>query len=183
MDKLYLEIQGAMPAAAASWMSEEAERNIKDNSDAVQSLGIEKLKILKSKLNALTERLPEIVVAEFQDRNKWPHHVEWKEDPYTSPRREEPHFNKLFRNVISNLGALLNEFGLIKDPKGQVGSWTSIGQGQFRYAINPGAAFLSESKVRDYNALFEKYISLSKKIKETRKSLSEAKAKELWDRA
>ncbi|MCK5504166.1 MAG: hypothetical protein KAJ10_03340, partial [Thermodesulfovibrionia bacterium] len=64
MDNLYIEIQAAMPHAAASWMNKEVESKIKDNPDVVQSHGIEKLKELKSKLTALIENLPEIVAAE-----------------------------------------------------------------------------------------------------------------------
>jgi len=183
MDNLYCEIQDAMPAAAASWMNQEVERRIKDNPDAVQSLGIEKLRELKSKLNSLKERLAEIVASEFQDRSRWPHHIEPEDELSPKSRREEPHLNKTFRNVISNLGGLLDEFGLLNEPKGHYPSWERVGQDRFRYAINPGPINLPESKMKDYGELLKKYTSLSRKIKDTHRSLSEAKAKELWEQA
>ncbi len=183
MDTLYLEIQDAMPAAAASWMTKEVDRTIKDNPEVVQSLGIEKLRELKSKLKALMENLPEIVAAEFQDRGRWPHHVEWVEILPSSPQREEPHPNRVFRNVISNLGSLLEEFGLIKEPKGNIPSWQRTGQKRFRYAINPGMENLAGPKIEEYWNLSNEYTSLSRKIKDIRKALAEAKAKELWDNA
>jgi uncharacterized coiled-coil protein SlyX len=183
MDNLYREIQDAMPTAAASWMSKEVERRIKDNPDAAQSLGIEKLRELKSKLKALTEKLPEIVAAEFQDRGRWPHHIEWKEIGSSNRQGEGSHLNSVFRNVISNLGGLLDEFGLTKETKAGIPSWERTGQKQFRYAINPGTDNLPESKMRDYGKLFSEYTTLSTKINSCRRSLSEAKAKELWDEA
>jgi hypothetical protein len=86
------------------------------------------------------------------------------------------------RNVISTLGALLDEFGLNKEPKGQI-PWQRTGQKQFRYAMNPGTDNLPESKMREYGDLFSEYTGLSTKINTCSRSLSEAKAKELWDEA
>lgn len=181
MDNLYGEIKVAMPAATASWMNKEVVRRIRDNPEIVQSIGIEKLGELKSKLKTLTEKLPEIVEAEFHDRGKWPHHVEWVEIP--SSQREEPHLNRIFRNVISNIGSLLSEFSLIKGPKGHLPSWGRTGDNRFRYTINPGLDNLPKSKIEDYWNLFNEYTALSSKIKDSRKVLAEAKAKELWDKA
>jgi len=173
MDQLYCEFQDAMPEAAASWIDKEVKNRIRQNPDIIQSLGVEKLRELKAKLKTLIERLAEIVTAEFQDRSKWPHHIE----------KEVSYLNKVFRNVISNLGDLLNEFGLLNEPEGYVPSWERIGQDSFRYRINPGKIGLPESKMAEYNELFKEYTSLSEKIKDTRRLLSEAKANELWEQA
>lgn len=183
MDNLYIEIQDAMPHAAASWMNKEVESKIKDNPEVAQSHGIEKLKELKSKLTALIEKLPEIVAAEFQDRSKWTHHVEFVERSSSTSQKGEPHLNLIFRNVISNLGGLLDEYGLIKEPKGHIPTWQRTGQESFRYSINPGMNNLPESKTTEYWNLFNEYKSISQKIKDIQKSINEAKAKELWDKA
>jgi hypothetical protein len=183
MDDLYLEIQGALPAAAAAWMRTEVERRITDHPDAVQSLGIEKLREMKSKLHALIEKVPEMVAAEFQDRSKWPHHRDVKEEHSHSSGKSEPHLDQIFRNVISSLGGILNEFGLLTEPKGYILSWEHKGKDQFRYAINPSMDRIPELKVSEYSKLLGGYTSLSRKIQDTQKSLSEAQAKELWDAA
>ncbi len=183
MDNLYSEIQAAMPDAAASWMKNEVELIIKKNPEFVQTLGIEKLKELKSKLKTLTENLPEIVVAEFQDRGRWPHHVEWVERSSSTSQQRESHLNLVFRNVISNLGSLLDEFGLIKVPKGHISSWERTDQKNFRYAINPGPDNLPKTKINDYWNLFNEYTSLSQKRNDICKTIDQAKAKELWDKA
>lgn len=180
MDNLYREIQAAMPTAAAAWITKEVERRIKDNPEVVQSLGIEKLKEFKFKLKALTETMPEIVAAEFQNSGIWPHH---KVIPSSNYNQNESHLNRVFRNVISYLGSLLDEFGLIERPKGHIPSWERTGQKRFRYAINPGLDYLPETKIKDYWILFDEYTSVSQKIKDIQKSLAETKAIELWNNA
>jgi hypothetical protein len=179
MDSLYNQIKGTMPAAAASWMKLHIEGKIKSNPEIVQSLGIEKLTKLKSNLKDLIDKLPVIVAAEFQDCTKWPHHIEVKESDYLI-YKSEPHLNHIFRNVISNLGVLLNEVDLIKEPKSFVPSWERIGQNRFRYAINPSMPDIGDG---EYNKLLVEYISLSIKLAQIRKKLSESKAKEMWDKA
>ena len=178
MDSLYFELQAAMPAAAASWMSDEVERKIMGNPEVAQSLGIEKLRELKSKLKALAESLPEIVATEFQKSGIWPHR---KVMPSYKP--SEPHLNRVFRNVISHLGSLLDEFGLIVEHQGCFASWERTRQKRFRYAINPGTHHLPEAKIEQYRVLFDEYTSLDQKIDNIQKSLAAAKATELWDNA
>lgn len=138
-----------MPAAAASWMSNELEREIKSNLEVVQSLGIEKLRGLKSKFKALTKNLPEIVATEFQKSGIWPHH---KMTPSysmvaSSPGASEPHLNRVFRNAISYLGNLLDEFGLIEEQRVCFASWERTRQKRFRYDNNLGLNCLPEAKI------------------------------------
>jgi len=179
MDNLYNQIKGTMPAAAASWMKLHIEGKIESNPEIVQSLGIERLTKLKAKLKDLIDKLPVIVAAEFQDRTKWPHHIEVKESDYLT-YQSEPYLNQIFRNVISNLGILLYEVDLIQESKSFVPSWERIGQNRFRYAINTGMPDIGD---RDYNKLLLEYKSLSIKLSEIRNKLSESKAKEMWDKA
>lgn len=178
MDRLYSELQAAMPAAAASWMNDEVERQIKANPEVVQTLGIEKLRGLKSKLKALTENLPEIVTTEFQKSGIWPHH---KVMPSFTP--SEPHLNRVFRNVISHLGNLFNEFGLIEERENSFTSWEHTRQKRFRYADNLGLHRLSEAKIEQYGILLDEYTSLDREIDDIQRSLAATKAKELWDKA
>jgi hypothetical protein len=178
MDRLYSELQAAMPTAAASWMNEEVERQIKGNPEVVQTLGIEKLRGLKSKLKALTKNLPEIVATEFQKSGMWPHH---KVMPSFTP--SEPHLNRVFRNVISHLGNLLNEFGLIEERQGSLASWEHTRQKRFRYAGNLGLHGLPEAKIEQYGILLDEYTSLDREIDDIQRSLDATKAKELWDKA
>jgi hypothetical protein len=182
MDNLYNEIQDAMPAAATSWIDKEVQRRIKDHPDIVQSLGVEKLRDLKAKINALKEKLTKLITAEFEDQSRWSHYVEGDKRNQQS-REDEAHSNGAFRNVISNLGAILEQYNLINEPEGHYPSWKRVSEGRFRYAINPGISGQLDLRMREYNKLLEEYAASKGDIKATQKLLSEAKAKELWDQA
>ncbi len=183
IDNLFLEIQGAMPAAVAVWMREEMERRIKDHPETVQALGIDKLKVLKGNLNDLIGKLPEMVAAEFQDRNRWPHYIEVKEENASGSGNNEPYLDRIFRDLISSLGQILNEAGLLAESKGYYPSWQRKGKDQFRYSINPGMDRIPELKMKEYGKLLGEYHQLGRKINDARESLSAAKAKELWEAA
>jgi hypothetical protein len=182
MDGLFLEIQGAMPGVSASWMRAEVESKIKDNPEVAQSLGIEKLRELKSKLNALIEKLPEMVAAEFQDRGKWPHRCEKEGQTYYSAMGRS-HISGILLNVTGGLGALLNELGLLRDPNGHIASWQRKGKDQFRYAHAQDTNGVFEPKLSEYDRLLGEYSQLRHEIKASQKLLSEARAKELWETA
>ena len=184
MDNQYSDFQAAMPVAAESWITKEVESKIKDNPDIVQSLGIEKLKELKSKIKALAESLPEIVSEEFQYSSSWPHHIQEIKEDFVYKQQKEPHLNRIFRNVISNLGCILDEFDLLKEPEGYVSTWKRVGKNNFRYAINPGMELYFAKSNRDvYWKQLKEYTQLILDIKNTSKSLDEVNAKELWDEA
>ena len=171
MDGLCIKIRDAMPIAAASWINKEVERQIIEKSDIVQSLGIEKLKELKNRLKNLTEKLPEIVKVEIEDRSKWPHYTETLK---TTVPVGEPYFNKVFRNVISSLGSILNEFGLIIEVGPFYTSWQRSSNGGYYYAINVGPETMPE-EISEYNRILMQYKSLGTKIAQSQKLLSEAK--------
>lgn len=185
MDTLYKAIQDAMPSEAATWMDKEVERRITDNPEHVQSMGMNSLKALKSKLETLKGKLVELVASEFENSKRWPHHAEIKEGNKPSPdeQRIEPHPNEAFRNVISNLGAILDEFGLLKESVGHISSWKKMGVGKFRYAINPGYGMNADAILKDYFRMLQDYVSVNKHIQSIQRQISEAKATELWKKA
>jgi hypothetical protein len=186
MGKLYADIQAAMPSEAAAWMDQEVERRITENPDHVESLGVKKLAELKSNLAKLKQRLPQLVASEFKDKNRWLHHAEAGSEtvPQRNRERIEPHPHEAFRNVISTLGALLDEYGLLRKDRGAYYStWKKEAEGQFRYSINPGYGENSKSGLKQYFELANDYGAITGQIQLTQQKLSEAKAKELWDRA
>ncbi len=183
MDNLYKKVQDAMPDAAASWMNKEVEGMIEKNPEFVQKLGIERLKELKFKLITLIEKLPDIVAEEFLDSGRWPHHVEYVDRLFSTSQQRKSHLDLIFQNVISRLGALLNEFGLIRETKGSIQSWKRIDAKSFSYVKDPGPDNLPNAKIKDYWDLFDDYTLLNQKKNEICKAIEAAKAKELWDEA
>lgn len=182
LNSLITQFQAALPSAVDPWMRKEVQRRIEDHPDVVEKLGVEKLKVLKSKLNDLINSLPKIVAQETSDKSDWPHNRQLETSGY-GQGKNEAFFNKSFRNVINHLGGLLNEFGLLTEPKGHVSSWESTGNGLFRYAINPRFDLKSIESIAIFNKEYSQHVELTKKMEILEKELAKAKARELWESA
>ena len=182
LDVLIHAFQKQLPSIAEPWIRRQVERRIEDHPDRVEELGIEKLKILKNRMNSLISELPEIVKRETSDKQDWPHYRAKDTSGY-GQNRNEPFFNKAFRNVISHVGAVLDEFGLLTEPKGYVPSWKKTSNGKFRFAINPGFESLSIQPVEEFIKLEKEYETLVTKLNGKKEELAKAKAKELWESA
>ena len=193
LDGLYYEIQKAMPSAASIWIDREVENRIESNAVAVQLLGIDKLKELKSEVTSFQSQLPELVASEFEDHSKWPHHSQTINESTVAllSNRQEGHLFIAFRNVISGLGKILNKYRLLDEPKGYTSLWEQVGREIFQYKVIYGLITRHNyEQYRTLNERFESYYTLLKgyvplkiKIEETRKSLDKEKAKEMWEKA
>lgn len=172
----------ALPTSAAAWMNAETKRRIEENADRVNAAGLESLRQLKSQLTELIATLPELCVKAVASEKDWPHR-----QPPASPSQSykspgESYFASVFRTVISNLGALLDRHGILKEPSGRIGSWEKS-SGGFRYAINPGFDERSFQPLREYNDLRGKCKAQTEALETKRQELAKAKARELWDAA
>ena len=182
LDALIHAFQKRLPSIAEPWIRREVERRIERHPDRVARLGIEKLRILKGKLNLLISELPEIVKEACSDTQDWPHYRAKDTSGY-GQYRNEPFFNKAFRNVISHVGAILDEFGLLAEPEGRVPSWKKTPNGKFAYVVNPRFESHSIRPVEEFRELEKEYEALVAKLRGKREELAIAKAKELWDAA
>jgi hypothetical protein len=182
LDALIHTFQKQLPSIAEPWIRREVERRIEDHPDQVEELGIEKLGILKKKVNSLISELPEIVERETSDKQDWPHYRAKDTSGY-GQNKNEPFFNKAFRNVIGHVGAILDEFGLLTEPKGHVPNWEKTANDKFRFAINPGFESLSIQSVKEFINLEKEYETLVTKLNEKKAEFAKAKAKELWESA
>jgi hypothetical protein len=179
LDTLIHAFQKQLPSIAEVWIRREVEHRIENHPDRVEELGIDKLKILKDSMNSLISELPEIVERETSDKQDWPHYR--TQDTGYGQNKNEPFFNKAFRNVISYVGAILDEFGLLTEPRGYASSWKKTSEGKFRYAINPGFEYLSIQPVKEFIKVEKEYKTLVTKLNEKKEELHKAKAKELWE--
>ncbi len=192
LNTLMRRFQFELPSIAATWMRREVERRIEDHPDFLEKPGTAALNALKAKVNDLIASLPEIVKKETSDESDWPHNRA-AESLGHERDKNEPFFNKSFRNVISYLGAVLDEFGLLSEFKicvqswetvgngGCIPSWERLGTGRFRYAINPGFEALSTPSVREFSKVYDRYRALSVKLNNKQKELAKTKAREIWE--
>jgi hypothetical protein len=184
MDKLYGDIQKIMQEKAPQWIDREIERRITDRSDYFQSMGIDKQKEMKLKVVSLKNTIPQLISSEFENQSKWTHHIEVpiNADQYREDRAKELHYQLALRNVVSNLGSILSEYGLLVSGSYQSSTWQKVAEGKFLYSIGIDYETHSNPILKNYAELLEKYRELSRQIPNVRKELSEANAKELWNK-
>jgi len=182
LNSLITQFQVALPTIAEKWICREVERRIEDHPDVVETLGVDKLKVLKTKMNDLITSLPQIAIQETSDKSDWPHNRQ-PETPGYGQDRNESFFQKSFRRVINHLGGLLDEFGLLTEPKGHISSWERTSNGRIQYAINPGFNTTSIESITLFSKEYTPYAELTKKIENMKKELAKAKARELWESA
>ena len=192
LNTLIQRFQFELPSIAETWMRREVERRIEDHPDFLEKLGTHKLKALKDKVNDLIASLPEIVKKETSDESDWPHNRAPEFSGYERAKNE-PFFNKSFRNVISYLGVVLDEFGLLRNSKsafragkgleleGCIPRWERLGTGRFRYTSNQGFEALSTPSVKEFGEVYNRYRAVLGKLDNKQKELIKAKAQELWE--
>lgn len=180
LDAIVEEFRNELPSLAEPWMRKELEGRISDNAQKIQAMGVERLKELKAKLSNLFSDLTRIAREETADRKDWPHYRPEME-PGNQRGENEHFFDKAFRNVISHLGGLLNQYGLLEIPKGYVSTWESRGGGKFRYAVNPGFMDMKVVSRQKFTDACGPEKELKRQLLRLRQELAQVKAKELWD--
>ena len=177
LDYLIQRFQAELPNAAESWIRKEVKRQIEDCPETVAGLGAEKLGSFKAKVHALVASLPDIAKKETSDAAVWPHYRALDTYGYGAGK-DEPFLTRVFRDVISHLGAILDEFGFLKNQKGV--SWARTPHG-FRYAIDPMFDLSSAPSANEYERAYKEFRSVAENLEMKQKELAKAKAKELWE--
>jgi hypothetical protein len=180
LDNLVEQFRHRLPSIAEPWIKRQLDDTIQRHADRITALGVDKVRALKEKFNRLICQLPEISNEETKNKKDWPHYRTPDSTGYSNGKNE-PFFEKSFRSVISYLGSILNEFGLLTEPRGCFPSWQSVAPGKFRYSINFGFEVLSIEPIREYDRLFKEYYTIVEKIDANRKLLTTTKARELWE--
>lgn len=173
-----------LPSLAETWIKSETRRKIEDNPEHVLELGTERMGELKQKMNALIEQLPSICDTINDNKDKWPHR---KKQAKTQPSMigseigKESFFPSCFRVVISHLGAVLGEFGLVTEQADKYNTWEKVADGKYRYQINPGFDGRDVPAVNEYNEIMKEYEVIAPEINIKLEELEKSKAGELWD--
>jgi hypothetical protein len=180
LDSKIAGVRPGLETEAAKWINREVESLVVDAPDLVTSLGIERLREFKNRVKALNASLPEVVANETSKREEWPHHA--APLGQVSSNLVESYFPAVFRRIVSHLGAILDEYKLLTDPYSQSSSWSKAGN-IFRYRIH--IAFSSEAipAILEYDQHYKHFQTVESEISKLKKSLAEARAKELWESA
>ncbi len=179
LDKKIGEFVDQLPSVAGQWIENETRRRIEDNPEHSQTMGAKRLSELKKKMKSLIDQLPEICKGEASNKDAWPHHA--TEEDHPSNQVKEGYFNSVFRGVINNLGAILDEYGLIVEKAGHYPSWKKEFNGKYRYQINPMLDTTKVPAIQEYIVIKKEHDKLNSMIIKKRKELEKEKASELWD--
>ncbi len=181
LDTLVVKFRPHMASAAETWIRQEVSRQIRDRAEDIEKMGIKRVRALKSKVEALINSLPQIVLNETSEKNNWPHNQPQQENEYEHVKSEPIH--KAFRNVVSHIANVWNEFGLLRDPRGYGQTWERVGTNKFRYNMNPGFDVLQCDILDQYSDRLNLYHELVSQVEAKEKERSKAKAKEIWESA
>jgi hypothetical protein len=185
LDSVMVRIQECLPPIAESWIKGELNRQIERHPDQVQSLGVEKLRVLKDRVKALLTSLPEIAKKEIMSpKQDWPHCRTSLPQGYSD--YHEPFFFNAFRDIVSHVGPMLDEFGLLKEEtQGSVPSWKRVAPGKLRYSIGfvPPHDVSRIQLVQEYNRTCKEFQRVMAALEAKREELAKTKARELFESA
>jgi hypothetical protein len=179
LSQLVQRFQTELPSVAEKWIWREVEDRIGGHPDTVAALGVEKLKLLKTKVRELIASLPKIAVEETSNSADWPHYGKYTDIGDGAGMSQ--FFHEAFRKVINHLGPVLDEFGLLQAPEGQGIAWVRLGDARYNYSINPG--FDSTPVLSTYEHVYKDFRNVEEKLETKQKELARVKAKELWESA
>lgn len=169
------------------------EKSVTENPETAQNLGIEKLRELKSELNEVVSKLPEIVRQQFDTDSIWEHRQALPKDfeKESLPAFDLTHnagkkVSEQWHEIMGHIGQLILKYNL-DNPNRDYKSWEVRGKQlpRYKYAISPMSA---EAKplgelLAQYKKKFEEYVSAYTEELKLEKQKQQAMAKDLWNQA
>lgn len=166
---------------ARSWIEAEVRRKIEANAVLISKVGVEKLRELKTDLLMLTKNLAQLAEDAIADERRQLHNEKIKRNVENVSHAIKNYLESAFRVLVSNLGALLEKYGLISDPTSSVISWESDDGGVFRYQLKLEVDLQKNSYVLNYEKSLKEQWEMSSELAVKREELIRARAGELWD--
>lgn len=169
------------------------ENSVSENPETTQSLGIEKLRELKSELKTVVDNIPEIVRQQFDKDYIWEHRQDLPKDfeKETLPAFDLTHsagkkVREQWHEIMGYIGQLIVKYDL-DNPNVDYKAWEirSHQLPRYKYAISPTN---SDSKILGetlgkYKKEFEEFVNVYAEELKLEKQKQQALAKELWDQA
>jgi hypothetical protein len=181
LDDLVIASRPEIASQAEKWIDVEVGRTIEEQAETVQALGIDRIREFKARVSQVRSSVAAALDAATSEQAHFPHRV--PNDPTAHHlQSREGYFNAAFRQVISTLGPVFDEFGLIVRRADYLNSWEGKGS-KMRYALNPGLEMRPNDFMAQYIALNARYGELQARLTAKLRDLEKAKAREMWDSA
>ena len=187
LDSLMLEVIAIMKNIAPNWIEGEVKHTITRNPEEFSKLTADKIKNFKEEVNSFISNIPIIVDREMSDKKQWPHYLLLDPEKiipdYYSDRKDNDFFDKKLRGIFSELGSILNKYGLIVNSSKYINDWEQIGQGKFKYLYGLSLDDSATVIFKKYFSENEKFFKIEKSKRDITRKIKEQEAIELWNKA
>ena len=186
VDECVREFAIAIVPLAQDWIRRETQRQIRKDAKQIEGMGIEKVRALKTDVQALLDKVPDLSQEALGGEKQWLHRAEPENTPDGSRSRGGDtfmFFDGIYRAVISNLGEVLAKHGLSIQRAERYPAWEGRGSGKFRYAMNTELDSAKLKPVIDFSARYRELVTLRSGLEKLKERLAQEKAQELWESA
>ena len=199
MDQVREQFLGSITAFASEWISDQIEGEVKQNSEITLSKSRDELRAIKSELQELLERVPELVTKHVAQEEYWAHLSGKPVYPYSSDFSYFVHNDRLpdilagpVKEVLGYAGQILIRHGYVREPRSDPrggGRWRETQRfvdGTYERVVVYGYSEIKVPRetaviVEQYNELTHRFADLSSNLATARQRKSEAEAQDLWD--
>jgi hypothetical protein len=187
LDGLLLSIRTMLVPVAEHFISKSATEAVQTNPDIAQKLGLDGLRQLKSEIADLVGQIPDLLDKALGSAASRPHYrpaPEDKKDPSSKDamRRYQYFPQEVFRDVVSNVGPILDRRGLIREPSDHYQRWRREGS-RVKYAIALTFPADVDALMSEYSRGLSAVGTLDDRIDVMQTKLQRQRASELWDQA
>jgi hypothetical protein len=180
-------VQSVAGTFAASWCAKHVENAVIDRPEITEKLG-EELSSLKSELNELGAKIPELAKKHLGGDEYWIHRGDLpapKDDdtagPYSTHGNRAPsRLDEALRQLMGYAGALLTEYGYCGGEHRS--DWETTGAG-LRYAKAYDWPSELKKALKQYDQIYDELAQLSKQREAIGQERPRANAKDLWNKA
>jgi hypothetical protein len=199
MDQVREQFLTSIAAFASAWIRDQVEREVKEKPEVTLSKSKDELRAIKSELQEVLDRVPELVSKHVGRDEYWAHLSGKAVYPHSSEFGYFVHQNRLpdilakpVREVLGYARRILVKHGYVQDPSRDPrggGRWKEhhrFVNGTYESTVIYGFSDIQVLRetaniVEQYNELTHRFADLSSNLAFARNRKSEAEAQDLWD--
>lgn len=172
----------------AEWFQKTIESAVISKPEVSKSLGVERLRELKSELKQLIDKVPDLVKQHLAQERYWPHFTELPDDihergltAYDIGKRASDGLHYGGRELLGYAGQLLIAYSF--DDAGIGSAWEKRPGKPPRYRYGYSWSTEMDTLWKEYTELIDSLVETTIKLGRSEKAKAAAEAKYLWDQA
>lgn len=186
MEEIRIEFKENLIPYVVDWYKTFSRDEVSKMPDLVNQLGVEKLKVIKSRVNELIDKVPELVDS-YMDNNKLWWHLREEPTTYLENRKISGDIEKEIKYLVAEVAIILSEYGFVVEEKRKDDIlWSEFQDGKEVY-LKPRYPYII-SFPKDLEDVYKKYITrvdraqiTLKRIRDLKEEQKVSEAGDLWD--